>query len=763
MLLLDSGAREIDGVTLFPDHADPLQWYYMPQAPHLTTRRDAAAGNAEVPQFSLIRFRGQAGTGGFLNFDVNLGLPPAKLEELRGELQREMRLRDAPRLAPVPVHAGTVKLLMLGHDSSATPPADGSAAPAPAGPAFVLTMDHHASPALYGDNQAAFSVRLDAAGVTVVEKALAGEILPIAVVYSLDYLGLRPAYGIRLKIDWRRVQEHMDESFNASFIVSSVEIGQAVDELVEEKAIVFEADSFFLEDDSNTSLTERRDAALAQVRSMITEAFFTASLPPFEIGKEDDWDKAVRVASAVAMGIATGGASAAASMASFNYKRMDYTRVDDKVLNVDFSERTTVQRSMHPQGHLAGLFRLVRDSALPHARFVIDADLDDPWFERRRLAIAARADFARDGIGAINVRARYGQHQRNVLLTAQKPEAELDWASLVVAGAMDRRVELSYEVDFAAANGAQRPRRISSPTEVIELEALEVNPRDLYTVVPVPIVALGLSFEQYPQVEVQLRYEDPGSGIAQDELFRLDASRQSAEFARFVLDPDVREYQVRVVYRAADHRDVDTGWVRSSAPQVTVRDPFPRKHRVSVVPNVDWAQVARVFVDLRYDDDANGVHEEAALEFAEGDGPQAFVVPLEDPQRRLVHYRAIFQFRDGRLLTLPSSSTVEPRIFLDPSMRGRRVVEVLPPADFTRARLRRVTVDLRFEDMRAGLSFNDQLVFEGPQARGRFEYDLADEARDRYESRVTYLFQNGMERAGDWEAGDASLLQIRAP
>ena len=41
-------------------------------------------------------------------------------------------------------------------------------------------------------NQAAFSVRLDQEGVTILEHALQGEMSPIGVVYSLQYVGLRP-------------------------------------------------------------------------------------------------------------------------------------------------------------------------------------------------------------------------------------------------------------------------------------------------------------------------------------------------------------------------------------------------------------------------------------------------------------------------------------------------------------------------------------------------------------------------------------------
>jgi len=324
MLLLDSKQLEFDGITVFPDHADPMQYYYLPLMPHLTTVKDPAAGNAEVPQFSLIRFRGRAGTGGFLNFDVNIGAGDDRLDEIRRQIQNEERLRDPPRLAPVTTVSGTVRLLMLGKQSGDA----ATAAPGTeAGPQFVLKMDHSATPSLYGNNQAAFSIRLDAAGVTVIEKALAGEILPIAVVYSLNYLGLRPAYAVRLNIDWNRVQQHMDETYSGGFLFSSVDISNSVDELVENRAIVLEADTFVTENEENKSITDRRDAALNQVRSMITEAFFQPTLPPIEPGKEEEWSKALRIAAGVA-GAIGGGPAAMVASRSTSTSRMERPYAD---------------------------------------------------------------------------------------------------------------------------------------------------------------------------------------------------------------------------------------------------------------------------------------------------------------------------------------------------------------------------------------------------------------------------------------------------
>lgn len=756
MLLLDSKTRVIEDVTVFPDHADPMQFYYMPLAPHLTTRADSASDGAEIPQFSLIRFRGEAGTGGFLNFDVNIGADDRLLQQIRQTIMQEDRLDDLPRIAPVPLVGGTVRLLMLGHasgdDDTADSPDDG--------PAFVLEIDHSATPALYGNNQAAFSVKLDSAGVAVIEKSLEGEILPIAVVYSLDYLGLRPAYSVRLSIDWERTQTHMDESFSAGFLFSSVDIATVVDELVENRTIVLESDTFVTEDDDNDGVIDRRDAALAQVRSMITEAFFQPTLPPIEPGNEDGWEDDLRTVAAAASMVAAGPVGGIAASTYFSYSRTDQTRVDRKVLNVNMSERITIQRSMHPQGHLAGLFRLLRDSGLSLDRFVQDVNIDDPWFKRRRLAISSRANFDNDRIGSINLRARYGSQVQNVLLTKANPTGELDWASIIEDDEMRLPVEYEFEVNFDDVDTTERPRAVISEPRICDVENLEIDPRSLYAIMPIPIVPIEFPWDAYPVVEVHTRYRDDASGLDQGEVFRLDSEETEALWNVFVLDKTRNEFEYRIVYRGANNRDIDSGWKASTDEQITLRDPFPRKRVVQVVPSLNWTQIDRCFVDLRYTDRPNGVSEETSFEFTQGSTPQIWSIPVVNPEHRQVLFKTLILYRDGRLTDIPESVTLDRRIIVRPDMRGRRIVEVRPPADFRAESLERVTVELRFEDFEAGLSFADTFILEDPQARGFFEYDYVSEARDRYEMRATFLFANGLERSTDWEAASGTVQQI---
>ncbi len=759
MLLLDSRSREINGISVFPDHANPEQWYYMPTAPHLSTVRDSALG-VDVPQFLLIGYRGDAGTGGYFNFDCNIGATQKQLDDLAREIANSENLRNTPRIAPIPLEDGTVRMMMLGKSTGdvATPAGAGSQN-------FVLKIDHNAKPALYGSNQAAFSVKLDQDGFTVMQQCLDGEILPVAIIYSLDFLGLRPAYNINLKVDWDRVQKHMDESFSAGFIFASAEIGSAVDELVDKRAIVLESDTFVAESDDTKGIIDRRDAALAQVRNMITEAFFNVSLPPWTPEKKSDWERGLEAVGKLAAqqsAMAAGG-PAAGLMPSFSYKRMDYKRMDKKQLNVNFSERVAVKKSIHPQGHLSALFKTIRDGNMPIDRFVKQISLDNDWFKKRKVKVVARSDMAADEIGSINVRARYGDKPQNALLMPATQEANFEWLSKIEHGNMKRDVEVEYEVTFKSVDTAERPSKLKSKPKIYDIDNIEIAPRDLYALTTIPVLAENFPWDRYTSVEVHLRYIDEANKIAQRDMVRLTKEAPAANWKMFVLNPANTAYEVRKIFRAADNRDIEHAWTSTDDTQVTIRNPFPTRRIVQVVPSVDWSQVKEAFVDFRYEDPANSVLTEQSMTFTEGASSQTFSVDLRNPALKSVFYRVSFQYKDGRFVELPESMTNANRIALKSEAKGHRIVSVRAPVDFDRRKLRKATIKMRFEDFAEGISAEDEFIFDNGKSVAEFEYDYVDPSRMRYEYKTSFVFENGLTKTSQWTASAATDLTLKIP
>lgn len=780
MLLLDSRTRQINGITVFPDsNPGNGQWYFMPTNPHLTTKPDAQLG-LEMPQFLLLGYRGQAGTGGFLNFDCNVGASQEQIDEVARTIANEENLAQLPRLAPVPLVGGSVRLLMLGKSSeepdaattdgggTAGPGTEPAGGPGGAGPEFVLKIDHPTSPSLTGLNQASIAVQLDAAGFTVVESCLAGEILPVAVIYSLDYLGLRPAYAIKLSIDWDRVQKHLDESFSAGFFFLSTEIGSAVDELVESRAIVLEADTFVAEGEDSSGVIDRRDAALAQVRNMITDAFFTPSIPPWTPEKKPDWERALDAVAkyaAASTAVAAGGPGAAtAASLSFSYKKMDYTRIDKKKLNVNFSERVTVQRSVYPQAHLAGLFKDIPNTPAVRDRLVRTVNIDDDWFQKRSLTVLYRPGLAVDEIDHINVRTDYDGQPKNALLTKQDWSADFQWLSNVENGVFQRDVAVEYEVVFANADVSERPASLRRQEEMTSDQELVVKPEEeLFTLRPITVRAENFPWESYSSVEVHLRYTDEANDIRQKDMIRLSAENPDGLWKMFLMDRTRNGYEVRRVFRAMDNHDVDQGWSPADDDEVTVFNPFPTQRVLQIVPALDFSVVKEAFVDVRYEDKANDVRVEESFEFMQGTSSQRFVVDLRDPELTAVHYRVSISFQDGRFIELPESVIKDRRLPVRADMKGRRIITFRPPSDFAARRLRKITVDARFEDFAAGLSFADSFVFESQASLGEFEYDFVDSNRDRFEFRYTILFENGLQQTVDWQSSAETEVITRVP
>lgn len=764
MLLLEAPFLIIDGIAVFRDHEVADQWYYMPGHPRLTTLPepdpDGPPGSERrVPQLSLIKFKGAAGTGGFLNFDVDLGLDPEVLADTATQIKRQQGLATTPRLAPLPVIDGTVRLMLFDKETAVPPPA-GTPEPEREPPPqlqFVLRLTHPAKPALYSDNRASFSVQLTQQGVTTLEHAMQGELSPIGVVYSLDFLGLRPAYHVSVHVDWDLVQKHLEqhEEINIPLVYSS-SIDKVVDELVEARIIEIKADTFVLEDDGSPVIA-RRDEALAEVKDMITETFFEPTLDP--IDRSDDADSGMRTAGRVLMAIFSGGLS---ETCCFRRKEVDVQRIEKKRLDVAMSERTTVKRTVFPQGHLSGLFRVLRETGLELDRFVTSVDLDDPWFARREIEVISRAEYALDAVRSVDVELSYGGDVISVLLTADHPRERVSWPSRLSGGGMVREVEVRHTVNFAGVDGSERPTSLTSAVETTRGDALEIDPRDIYAISPVPIVALSYPWERYPHVEVEVAYTDPAHQIALADVFLLDASRTEAVWNMFVRDPARTAFRYRVTHRAADQRDHRTDWLETEDERITIRDPFPNGRVLDVVPAVDWTTVDRVFVDLSYVDEAHGLREEASFEFnRDASQTQSFAVRLADPARREVSYRVTIMHTGGRIVEVPPSVTLERRITLRSDMKGHRVIRLRPePVDFTAKKVRQVAADLRYVDAAHGLDIADQAIFTAPGDVATFEFDFVEGGPLAYQFQVVTTYTNNLTRTRPWTSATDAALNV---
>ena len=758
MLYLAPPFHIIDGISIFRDHEDELQYYYMPLYPHLTTIKDSLTG-VEVPQIQLIKYRGEAGNGGFLNFDVNLGISDDKLQELTTSIKSLEQLDGNPRLAPVPLLDGSVKLMMLGKQSP--DPTDDTNAPpvndnAP-DPDFVISMQHYAKPALYGSNQAAFSVQLDEAGVVVLEKAMQGEMAPIGVVYALDYMCLRDGYKVSVTADWNRVQKHLDESFSVDILVYSSTVDKIVDELIEERVIDMQIDKLFISDDSTSSMEARMDEAINQIKDMVLENFFEPSLEPIEKKGGDTIDDIGRLA----MILHSGGTS---EMRMFSYKKTDITRIDKKKLNVNFSERTAAIRSIYPQGHLEGLFSVLRQPGIDLSRFIIPVELDNPWFQKRKVNIIARTDFETNNIESLNVTLTYDGISKNVLLDNSKTSEQVHWLSKIVDDRMVYDVVCQYIVNFKKTDRFERPTFVKSEPEIIKVENYEVRPQDIYGNTPIAILALNFPWDLFSHVEVAIKYTDEENEIRTDEHFILNSEKTEINWHLFSLNPAKNVFTYQLKFRGIDQRDIILPWQESIEENIIIRDPFPDKRIINFVPAVDWKEIKNIFVDVTYIDKENSVRENHSISFNETDSnPKTVSIQhFKNPEARIVTFKITFINSNGNVLEVPSCQTLSERIFITAAMRGHKIILIDPSGiAFKDNNIKEAKLQIRYENEEATLSFNDNFSFVSENDPPRyFEYDFVDSENSFASYRLEFLFENGMKKTANWKDVNNDLLTL---
>ncbi len=215
-MLFDEPVLTHRGITVYRDFSNPSVFYYMPpEAPRIA--RTAEGGEGGDYAMRLVIYRpdpnapkpeGFEDGGGFLNLDVDLHVSDAVLDDLKKEIRK--RFGVDPALSAVPFIDGSVELVLLGTKTGEE------------NQPFVRKVAGSTVPSLYGDERATFSVVLDRDGAALMRSVVeAGGATMASAIYHLTYVGMGPAYNIKVTIDYQRVYESMDLRLNARLSTGS--------------------------------------------------------------------------------------------------------------------------------------------------------------------------------------------------------------------------------------------------------------------------------------------------------------------------------------------------------------------------------------------------------------------------------------------------------------------------------------------------------------------------------------------------------------
>jgi hypothetical protein len=560
---LGRGALHALGVTVFPDHADPARFHFLPDSPSLRLKADG------TPELSLLKYAldpmlRQALGGGLLSLTVDLSVPDEIQQQLQKKLAQQFSLSQAARLSPVLVEDGTVDVVVIDR------PSDGG---------LVEKMLGAGAPSLYGDEACTVMAVLAPDGVGLVETALRAGGLPIGVVYRLTVLALRPALRARITARWQDIYHYYDNRLHGGKLLLAVDVGATIEDLVHSEAVTIAVDQLVPPDQQNPTYQN----AIDQVQRYVLDQFFKPTLGQQPPPADSSTGALATIGNAI---------KDFAGFFSLTYSLVDVNRDELKTMTYDLAVAQAERLTLAPQGtfaalaHTPGAPKFDPDAFITTVPAAASSQMD--------FDVGSAIDLGAELIDHVDVVLTYGTNSADLVLDASTPRKA---TSFFRQDPLGSAIGYHYEVDFQPGAGIARAQSAAASTES---RVIRINPRELYQRIAVTAVSQGVPFDRYPQVIVDVQVPDAGGAGMRTETLTLDSTHGEASFV--VLAPLGAKLLLQRRIRYVDVKGAETvfDWDTFGAGILVVGDPWPDILDVQILGSARFGTIVnRLVVELR--------------------------------------------------------------------------------------------------------------------------------------------------------------------
>lgn len=762
----------IEGLEIYQDFSDPRRFYYLPPAaPRIALSAEGTGAYA----LSLVVYRrdiesgplpqGVQDGGGFLAVDVDLRVPPGKLDRVREELQGRV---SGASITSVPYTDGAVSLTLLGVSSADE-----------AGGAFVTRIAGSTRPALYGDNRAAFSVTLDKEGAALMDALVRGGGSTQAIVqYDLKFAGIAPAYNLHIVIEYGRVFESMRIQAGLSAGLSTggmsflarAGFDSLLEKLQDDGSILVEETDFVPGEGGRSPASQQ--AINDIIADLMGSKWFKQTLAA---GPQLPAAPTAPAAGPMVSTGAPGGTQRPAGDTSlqvaFSFDMSIVEREEHIRREYTLNTRKARLHEIHPVGQL-----MVDLPSGEADRYITYADLRHPFFTKLHLDLATTAEWEKDGIDSIVVQVRYGPegagvftHTPSMRLTKDAPAASWETHTLrdhandphqPLVLWYDYRVTVHFLADVAIGDQAGSAISVGVPGADPEgwihttERHLVLNPRDVTPIIPVEVSAGVVDFDVVDEVHATLRFGP------YEQIVRLN---REVSQARYIVRPEPGLEDARLTTEGqlfykdgarvpVPHQD----WGRQRL--VILNEPRENILRVRVIMVDPGHLYEKILVRLGYTDAARSVVKD--LELTAHAQIIDWEVRLEDPNRRTWTHEVTKMRKDGGIEASPSTETDGTRLVVGVPARDIISVEVTWLGTIG-GDLRALRVEMDYDDERNDVHWDHtELMMEGHVGKFSWAIPIEDVERRSYRYRLTFFRTTEAPVPGEWIETDTRSLVL---
>jgi hypothetical protein len=365
----ESGQREINGVLLLQDAADPKAYYYLPPAPRVATRAD---GGTELSLVKFIDPQGET-SGGLLHMLITFSLPADELAELKEALKKEQS--DARLLGPVPLHQQTDGSFSIISGSLSD---DG----------FTRSLITSGRAPVTPGAKAAVAATLTPHGATLLWESLNKPTSDVSVALRTYYEAVLPSFEARIQADVSTVYQHYSRVMNRQDGYSKRQIRDITDELVRSGVVNVELLDRLPEDTANKAMQSLVDLCT----SKLTEIIFDQKTGITAIPEKETAVESGQIQGRQKKGwlsklfTGTGNQKYYTDNQYVLKRREDINRA---VFSINLTRRAVVKVPVDTAGNISGLYQQFKDN--PDMFRVVN--LADPAFQKRDVYFQIDGDY----------------------------------------------------------------------------------------------------------------------------------------------------------------------------------------------------------------------------------------------------------------------------------------------------------------------------------------------------------------------------------
>lgn len=666
-------SQQIAGLTVFSDSARPDLFYVLPDQPGI--RIDE---KTKKPVFKFVKYKdvpdgssGRAKGGGFLIFDSSFVVSPDKLKTIQDTLNQQLQATGYKDSKGMPLQAqigmptfvkGTASLTLL--DS---------------GGVMVTKIEDVGKPSLFGSLICSFTAELSAEGATLLEALLKGSGGVIQTAYDLTFAAVLPpitGYVWFNASKFYSFYQSIDKS--SGYLQPNSENQTLRENFVNSQTggVSFDFGALAL-DAADPNVQKLQDSITNWGWSQIDEAIKTAILPDIKAAEDRGDDGQDHI-----------------TKMQTTWESSSFYRSFNQRQGVDFE---TVQQGTLPN---------ITDLGFKWQDYMVEVDLNDPFFAQINAAVAVNADFEKFGIDSVDVHLEYTKGSPATIqdFHFKKPDDVGHFVSDTMKG------DMHFSYSFAV-NYKDQALPYQAPLTETDKAQITVNANDL-GILHVDLSVGSVDFTKTPQVQVAITYPDPdANGHPISQQFTFDKDKKSDSMLAVVLKPVTKSYQYQITYIMADGTQFVTDWVQQNSSQLYINSPFVTRY-YSFLAEADFANsVDNIFLKMKYVDAANKIEQDSDFTFAAQNRSHDWPVNVLSTGKGQIIYSGVISYKNHTTEDIPETTSTKDLVEFGPP--NQVIISVSPdPAliDFSKVKL--IKLNLEYADSAHGIDMKQEFVLK---------------------------------------------------